>query len=158
VIQGQAERRGSKLSTTEIDAVLERHFLQEAAGDVAGTLATVTYHVEHDFVGEPMGILHGRDAVGERYGHLFANVRGERVEGLHRLYGDDFVVDDKIWTARVPGDFLGIAGHDREISVRVLHVFEFRDGLIARENVWLDGGSAIAQLMAPPGTMNSAAG
>jgi hypothetical protein len=25
-------------------------------------------------------------------------------------------------------------------------VFEFRDGLISRENVWLDAGAAIAQL------------
>jgi len=28
-------------------------------------------------------------------------------------------------------------------------VWEFRDGLISRENVWLDGGAVIAQLTAP---------
>ena len=28
-------------------------------------------------------------------------------------------------------------------------VWEFRDGLISRENVWLDGGSIIAQLTTP---------
>ena len=32
--------------------------------------------------------------------------------------------------------------------VRMLHVFEFRDGLISRENVWLDGGTIMAQLTA----------
>jgi hypothetical protein len=32
--------------------------------------------------------------------------------------------------------------------MRVLHIFEFRDGRISRENVWLDAGAAIAQLTA----------
>jgi hypothetical protein len=29
---------------------------------------------------------------------------------------------------------------------RLMHVWEIRDGLISRENVWLDGGSVIGQL------------
>jgi hypothetical protein len=28
----------------------------------------------------------------------------------------------------------------------MLHLWEFRDGLISRENIWLDGGSIVAQL------------
>ena len=90
--------------------------------------------------------MHDRAAIGTRYAHLFSNVRGEDFAIKHRLYGDNFVVDDKIWTARVEGEFLGVPGHGRRIHVRVLHIFEFRDGLIARENVWLDGAAAIAQL------------
>jgi alpha-ketoglutarate-dependent taurine dioxygenase len=31
----------------------------------------------------------------------------------------------------------------------VLHVFEFRDGRISRENVWIDAAAAIAQLTSP---------
>ncbi|MDQ6675151.1 MAG: hypothetical protein M3069_31185, partial [Chloroflexota bacterium] len=38
----------------------------------------------------------------------------------HRLYGENFVVDDKIWTARVEGEFLGLPAHGRRIHVRVL--------------------------------------
>ena len=136
------------LSREAIDRLLDEHFRQEAEGDVAGTLATLTDDVVHDVVGDPAGVLHGPAAVGGRYGHLFANVRGERAEVLHRLYGENFVVDDKIWTATVTGDFMGMPGDGRRISVRVLHVFEFRDGLIARENVWLDAGSAFDQLRA----------
>ena len=134
------------LSREAIDRLLEDHFLREAQGDVAGTLATFTDDVVHDVVGDPMGVLHGPEAIGERYGYLFANVKGEQADVLHRLYGDNFVVDDKIWTATVVGDFMGIPGNGRRISVRVLHIFEFRDGRIARENVWLDAGAAIAQL------------
>ena len=134
------------MSREAIDRMLEEHFRSEAEGDVPGTLATYTAEVEHDVVGDPMGTLHDQQAIGERYAVLFSNVRGEAFAVKHRLYGDNFVVDDKIWTARVDGEFLGVPGHGRVIHVRVLHVFEFRDGLICRENVWLDGASAIAQL------------
>jgi ketosteroid isomerase-like protein len=147
----------AKILTREaIDEILEDHFRREAEGDVEGTLATFTPDVVHDVVGDPTGELHGTEAVGRRYGHLFSNVKGERADVKHRLYGGDFVVDDKIWTARVDGDFLGFAGKGRTISMRVLHVFEFRDGLISRENVWLDAGAAIAQLALPNPTADFA--
>jgi predicted ester cyclase len=51
----------------------------------------------------------------------------------------------------VVGEFMGIPGHGRRISIRVLHVFEFRDGRISRENVWLDAAAAIAQLTTQAG-------
>ncbi len=140
--------RTDYMSPTAIDQIIEDHFRREAEGDVEGTLNTFTEDIVHDVVGDPSGELHGTDAVGVRYGHLFGNVKGEHVDVKHRLYGDNFVVDDKIWTARVDGEFLGIPGRGRSISMRVLHVFEFRDGLISRENVWLDAGAAIAQLTA----------
>jgi ketosteroid isomerase-like protein len=126
------------LTREAIDRILQDHFQQEADGDVEGTLQTLTDDVVHDVVGDPAGELHGPAAVGQRYGHLFS-------------YGDNFVVDDKIWTARVVGEFMGIPGHGRRISIRVLHVFEFRDGRISRENVWLDAAAAIAQLTSQAG-------
>ena len=53
---------------------------------------------------------------------------------------------DQLMTGTVPGTFLGLAGHGRRITFRILHVFEFRDGLISRENVWLDSAAIVAQL------------
>jgi hypothetical protein len=32
------------------------------------------------------------------------------------------------------------------ITFRILHVFEFRDGLISRENVWPDTAAIVGQL------------
>ena len=49
-------------------------------------------------------------------------------------------------TGIVTGQMLGIPGNGREISFRILHVFEFRDGLISREQVWLDTASIVQQL------------
>ena len=51
-------------------------------------------------------------------------------------------------TGTVPGEFLGIAGHGRRISFRLLHVWEFKTGRISRENVWLDSAAIVAQLTA----------
>jgi hypothetical protein len=31
----------------------------------------------------------------------------------------------------------------------MLHIFEFRDGKISRENVWMDTATLMAQLIAP---------
>src|SRR6185312_11149673 len=106
------------VSREEIGRLLADHFRHEAEGDVAGTLATFTDDVVHDVVGDPLGVLHGPAAVGERYGYLFANVRGEDGDVKHRLYGENFVVDDMIWTTTVVGDFLGLPGNGRRISVR----------------------------------------
>jgi hypothetical protein len=47
-----------------------------------------------------------------------------------------------------PKQCSGIPGHGREVSFRLLHIWEFRYGLMSRENVWLDGGSVVAQLTA----------
>ena len=50
----------------------------------------------------------------------------------------------------MPGEFLGVVpGNDRRVTFRRLHVWEFRDGLISRENVWVDGATVIAQLTEP---------
>jgi predicted ester cyclase len=46
----------------------------------------------------------------------------------------------------VIGSMLGLPGNGRRITFRILHVFEFRDGLISRENVWLDTAAMIQQL------------
>jgi hypothetical protein len=53
-------------------------------------------------------------------------------------------------------DVLGIPGHGRRTTIRILHVFEFRDGLISRENVWIDAGAAIAQLTSGSAAATSA--
>ena len=49
-------------------------------------------------------------------------------------------------TGTVIGEMLGVPGNNRRITFRILHVFEFRDGLISRENVWLDTAAIVGQL------------
>lgn len=49
-------------------------------------------------------------------------------------------------TCTITGQFAGIPGNGRQVSFRMLHIFEFRDDAISRENVWMDSASAMAQL------------
>ena len=53
-------------------------------------------------------------------------------------------------TGTVIGEMLGLPGNNRRITFRILHVFEFRDGLISRENVWLDTAAIVGQLALEP--------
>ena len=132
-------------------ALVERHLKAEGAGDVDGAVAVYTDDVEHDVVGWPTGPVHGKDAAREFYVHLTANFRTEQEQPSHRYWADDALVLDQMMTGTVTGEMLGLPGHGRRITFRVLHVFEFRDGRISRENVWLDAAAAIAQLTSPAG-------
>jgi predicted ester cyclase len=53
---------------------------------------------------------------------------------------------EQVMTGTVIGEFLGLPGHGRRISFRIFHVFEFADGLISREQVWLDSAAIVDQL------------
>jgi len=136
------------MTPNEMDRLIDQHLEAEAAGDTAGCLAMYTEDVEHDVVGSPYGPLQGPDAAQGFYDYLTANIKTEEMEPTRRYYGDDFAVLEHTWKGTVPGDFLGIPGRGRRISFRMLHVWEFRDGKISRENAWLDGAAIAAQLSA----------
>jgi len=130
----------------EMKALVDRHLKAEGAGDIEGAVAVYTDDVEHDVVGWPTGVLHGKDAAREFYRELTANFRTEEERPTHRYSTSDAMILDQEMTGTVTGTFLGMPGNGRRISFRILHIFEFRDGLISRENVWLDGGAIQQQL------------
>jgi len=133
----------------EMDRLIDSHIRAEMAGDSAGAVALYTDDVEHDVVGSPAGTLHGSDAAKGFYDQLIADFDNEKMEPTRRYYGDDFCVIEHRTTGSVRGSFFGVPGHGKRVSFRMLHVWEFRDGRISRENVWLDGGSVVAQLGRP---------
>ncbi|CAA9500220.1 MAG: hypothetical protein AVDCRST_MAG53-1903 [uncultured Solirubrobacteraceae bacterium] len=133
----------------EMDGLIEQHIAAEMAGDTAGAVAMYTEDVVHDVIGSPTGPVQGPAAAQGFYDYLTANVRNDDMRVTHSWYGEDFCVIEHQCDAAITGEFLGVPGHGREISFRMLHVWEFRDDRISRENVWLDGGSIVAQLTAP---------
>lgn len=133
----------------QMDQLIERHIAAETAGDVAGAIAVYTDDVEHDVVGSPTGPVKGTAAAQGFYEFLTSNIQTETMDATHTYHGDESCVVEHVWTGTVPGEFLGIPGNGRRITFRMIHIFEFRDGLISRENVWLDGGAIVAQLTAP---------
>lgn len=131
-----------------MNAKLDEHFGFEARDDVEGVLSTLTDDVEHDIVGWPLGPGHGPAEARAFYESVFADLADGTVEGVRRLYGDNFIVDESIWTGVAVGRPFGFEGRGRPLTFRLLHVLEFAaDGRIARENVWLDN-AAIAQQLA----------
>jgi steroid delta-isomerase-like uncharacterized protein len=130
----------------EMQELVARHIRAEGAGDVAGAVSVYTDDVEHDVVGFPGSPHHGKDGAKVFYDELTANFRAEGEEVLRRYFADDSMVLEQIMTGTVIGSMFGLPGNGRRISFRILHVFEFRDNLISRENVWLDSASVIAQL------------
>lgn len=134
------------MSPEQMTALVERHLKAEGAGDVEGAVAVYTDDIEHDVVGWPGGPLHGKEAVRGFYRELTANFRTEQGQPTHRYFAGDAMVLDQQITGTVTGTLLGLTGDSRRITFRILHVFEFKDGLISRENAWLDGAAIQQQL------------
>jgi hypothetical protein len=79
---------------------------------------------------------------------MFDQTGDESFEPLRRYHGENFLVDEVMMTQRIDGDMFGVPGNGTEVNFRLLHICEFRDGLMSRENVWMDTGAIIAQLTA----------
>lgn len=132
----------------QMNELIERHIKGEMAGDSAAAIEVYTDDVEHDVVGWPTGPVTGHAAARDFYDQLIAVFDNERMDVTRRHHGVDFCVVEHLTTGTVTGVFMGIPGNGRRVTFRMLHVFEFRGQLISRENVWLDGGAIVAQLMA----------
>lgn len=130
-----------------MDRIVNDHFMYEATADLEGVMRTYTDDPEHQVVGGPDGPLRGKPAIRRFYENLFPALKGERAEAVMRLYGEDFIVDESILIGQVvdggPFSLPGKSGHAR---VRLLHVFQLRDGLIAKERVFFDFAEMNRQL------------
>jgi steroid delta-isomerase-like uncharacterized protein len=137
------------MNVMEMRALVDRHLKAEGAGDIEGAVAVYTDDVIHDAVGFPGSPRQGKDAARQFYTFLTANFRTESEEPLHQFVIDDALVLEQLMTGTVIGEMLGIPGNGRKVSFRILHVFEFRDGLVSREQVWIDSAAIVGQLTAP---------
>ena len=130
----------------EMIEIVDRHLKAEGAGDVEAAVAVYTDDIEHDAVGFPGSPRIGKDAARGSDGFLTANFRTEDEQPLHRYFVADSMMLEQSMTGTVIGEFLGLPGNGRRITFRILHVFDFRDGLVSREQVWLDSAVIMAQL------------
>lgn|SRR2546423_11673704 len=126
------------MTRQEMDALVDGHFRAEESGDLGAIVDGFTPDAEHDVPGRPGGPLHGGAQIAAFYGALFDDLAIERFQTVHRWYGDEHAVDESILHATATGTPFGLEGRGRRVKVRLLHVFEFANGLIARESAWLD--------------------
>jgi ketosteroid isomerase-like protein len=119
-------------------AAVESHFHSEALNEVEAALATFT----DDIVWEapaPNGLdraFSGKEAVARNYRALFASMRDVKFQFLQRFATDDRVVDDSIVTFEVAQDGYWHFPLGSKVRMRLVHIFEMRDGKISRELVF----------------------
>ena len=130
--------------------IIDRHFAAENAHDVDGTLATYTDDIVWDDVTHPQAPFRGKEQVGSVYSSIIDAIPDVRLESVRRFSAADgnFVVDESILTGHVEGEWSGISGGGAPVRVRILHIFELRDGLISYENAWFDASAVQRQIQA----------
>ncbi len=134
------------MSRIEMDRKIDEHFRFEAEDNVEGVLATLSNDVIHDIVGSPTGPT-GKEGARPFYEALFADLTESQVKPVKRLYGENFLVDESLWSGKAQGRPFGLEGRGRPLEFRLLHIVEFDDnGDIKRENVWLDFVAIMQQL------------
>jgi predicted ester cyclase len=130
-----------------MDQIINQHFQYEATDDVAGVVGSLADRVEHEVVPSPAGMQTDKAGIARFYQMLFADLKGEKVTPLRRLYGEDFVVDESLWHGRIEnGRIFRREGKSGKVSFRLLHVFELDGDKIKREQVWCDLAAIQQQL------------
>jgi ketosteroid isomerase-like protein len=138
-LNANAASRSEKDLIEENLACVELHFHTEAHNEIEAALELYT----DDIVWEapaPNGLnlsYSGKEAVAESYRKLFASMGNVEFQPLQRFATKDRVVDDSIVTFEVVRD--GFWPHFRagqKIEMRLVHIFEMRDGKISKEIVF----------------------
>ncbi len=138
------------MTPERMDQIINQHFMYEATDDVAGVVASLADGAEHEVIPSPAGVQTDRAGITNFYKMLFADLRGEGVTPLRRLYGKNFVVDETLWRGRIENGRIFLReGKSGPVSFRLLHVFELEGDKITREQVWCDLAAIQRQLDVP---------
>jgi len=119
-------------------AAVENHFHSEALSDVEAALETFTDDVVWE-APAPNGLnrsFTGKPAVADNYRRLWASMRNVNFQPLQRFATENRVVDDSMVTFEVVRDGYWHFPVSSKVSMRLVHIFEMRDGKIAREIVF----------------------
>ncbi|RJR41491.1 MAG: nuclear transport factor 2 family protein [Desulfobacteraceae bacterium] len=137
-MMGLRRERSMKDPIAQNLAVVESHFHGEALKEVEAALEKFT----DDIVWEapaPNGLnrsFSGKEAVAENYRELFASMRNVKFQFLQRFATENRVVDDAIVTFEVVKDGYWRFPLGSSIEMRLVHIFEMRDGMISKEIVF----------------------
>lgn len=119
-------------------AVVESHFHSEALNEVEVALDTFTDDVVWE-APAPNGLnrsFSGKEAVGRNYRELFASMHEVSFRQIQRFATEDRVVDDSVVTFEVAKEGYWHFPVGSKVEMRLVHIFEMRDGKISREIVF----------------------
>jgi steroid delta-isomerase-like uncharacterized protein len=123
---------------------VDGHFHSEAENDIEAALELYADDIIFE-AGALNGLnrsLSGKEAVAKFYRELWATMRDVKFQPLQRFATEDRVVDNTLTTFEVVRD--GCWPHfssGQKIEMRLVHIFEMRDGKISKEIVFDMGRS-----------------
>ena len=85
--------------------------------------------------------MHGSDEIADYYRVLLGALRIDRFEPVRRWHGATTSSTSRSCTAPRSAACSASTAAGAPVHVRLLHVFDFDDGLIRRESAWLDVAS-----------------
>ena len=113
-------------------AAVEAHFHSEASNEVEQALDLYTDDVVWEAPARKL-VYKGKRAVADNYRKMFAVIRDVEFRNLQRFATEDRVVDDSIVTFTLTGaGFLPLPA-GQKVEMRLVHIFEMRDGRISKE-------------------------
>jgi predicted ester cyclase len=116
---------------------------------VAATLDTYTEDVIWDDVADaanPACPVQGKAATAGMYEGILAAFPDLHFESVVRFGDAEHVVDEAIVTGHAAGFLPRRRGDGASVRFRMLHVFDLRDGLIAREQAWFDTADVLREI------------
>ena len=119
-------------------AAVENHFHSEELAEVEAALQTFTEDItwEAPALNGLNRSFRGKEATGNNYRQLWASMSNVKFQPLQRFATEDRVVDDGICTFEVVKDGYWHFPVGSKVDMRLVHIFEMRDGKIAREIVF----------------------
>jgi ketosteroid isomerase-like protein len=120
-------------------ACVEGHFHSEAENDIEAALELYTDDIIFE-AGALNGLnrsFSGKQAVAKFYREVWATMKDVKFQPLQRFATEDRVVDDSLATFEVVRD--GCWRHfsiGQKIEMRLVHIFEMRNGKISKEIVF----------------------
>ncbi|MBV9957453.1 MAG: nuclear transport factor 2 family protein [Acidobacteria bacterium] len=120
-------------------ATVEAHFHSEAVNEVEQALELYTDDIVWESPNRNL-VFRGKEATGENYRRMFGSFKVEGFRTLQRFATEERVVDDSVATVWLTGDGAENAPVPvgSKVEIRLLHVFEMREGKISRELVFED--------------------
>jgi hypothetical protein len=136
--------------------VVEAHFHNETPEYVEKAVAlygdTISWEAPTRGV-----VMNDKDEILKAYRAIFRTVAYRRVVPLRRFATEQFVFDDQIGHVTVVGNEMPNIPYTvgTQLAVRLIHLFEMKDGKIVREiayEMWREEGAPNAVDFIPPGT------
>ena len=113
-------------------AAVEDHFHSEGTNEVDKALDLYTDDVVWEAPARKL-IFKGKRAVADNYTKMFAAMKDVEFRNLDRFATEDRVVDDSVVTFTLLRNGFWPLPVGAKVEMRLVHIFEMRDGKIAKE-------------------------